>query len=196
MGRPRRQRLSCRLAGEAHQPKADMSSQSCSAWLGQGCCVWSNLCPPVLEQIHRMLCARAAGFSDRSEYVLVTQLCPTLFDPMDCGPPGFSVHGILQARILEWVTISSPKGSFPPRSQIWVSCITGRFFTDWVKRESQTDLLEESARFLMKGTLVLQARYYWAYSQSTSIFLCRALGMPHSWDLRSEPQKVRTKERD
>ena len=37
--------------------------------------------------------------------VLVTQPCPTLCDPMDHSPPGFSVHGILQARILEWVTI-------------------------------------------------------------------------------------------
>ena len=37
--------------------------------------------------------------------VLVTQSCPTLCDPLDCSPPGSSVHGILQARILEWVTI-------------------------------------------------------------------------------------------
>ena len=39
----------------------------------------------------------------------VTQSCPTLFDPVDCSLPGFSVHGILQARILEWVTISFSK---------------------------------------------------------------------------------------
>ena len=48
--------------------------------------------------------------------VLVTQLCPTLCNPMDCSLPGFSVHGILQARILEWVTISFYKWvaiSFP-----------------------------------------------------------------------------------
>ena len=38
-------------------------------------------------------------------YVLVSQLYPTLCDPMDCSPPGFSVYGILQARILEWVAI-------------------------------------------------------------------------------------------
>ena len=38
--------------------------------------------------------------------VLVTQLCPTLCDPMDCSLPGVSVHGIVQARILEWVAIS------------------------------------------------------------------------------------------
>ena len=43
--------------------------------------------------------------------VLVTQSCLTLFDPMDCSPPGSSVHGILQARILEWVAISISRGS-------------------------------------------------------------------------------------
>ena len=45
------------------------------------------------------------------EKALVDQLCPTLCDPMDCSPPGFSVHGILQARILEWVAISFSRGS-------------------------------------------------------------------------------------
>ena len=44
-------------------------------------------------------------------YVLVAQMCPTLCDPMDCSPPGSSVHGIFQARIMEWVSISSPRGS-------------------------------------------------------------------------------------
>ena len=43
--------------------------------------------------------------------VLVAQLCPTLFDLMDCSPPGSSVHGILQARILEWVAIPFLRGS-------------------------------------------------------------------------------------
>ena len=44
---------------------------------------------------------------------LVSQSCPTLCNPMDCSPPGSSVHGILQARILEWVAISSFRGSAP-----------------------------------------------------------------------------------
>ena len=61
--------------------------------------------------------------------VLVTQSCPTLCDPMDYSPPGSSVHGILQARILEWVTITFSRGSSQPRDQTWVSCIAGRFFT-------------------------------------------------------------------
>ena len=47
---------------------------------------------------------------------LVTQLCPTLCDPMDCSLSGSSVHGISQARILEWVVISSSRGSFWPRN--------------------------------------------------------------------------------
>ena len=41
----------------------------------------------------------------REVKVLAPQSCPTLFDPMDCSPPGSSVHGVLQARILEWVAI-------------------------------------------------------------------------------------------
>ena len=47
--------------------------------------------------------------------VLVTQLCLTLCDPLDCSPPAASVHGILQARILEWVAISFSRGSSRPR---------------------------------------------------------------------------------
>ena len=57
------------------------------------------------------------------------QSCPTLCDPLDCSPPGSSVHGILQARTPEWVAISSPKGSFPPRDQTRISSVsfTGRW---------------------------------------------------------------------
>jgi len=46
----------------------------------------------------------------------------SLCDPMDCSPPGSSVHGILQARILEWVAISSSGGSSPPRDWTCISC--------------------------------------------------------------------------
>ena len=59
----------------------------------------------------------------------------TLCDPMDCSPPGSSIHGILQARIVEWVAISFFRGSSPPRNQTQVSCILGRRFTIWVTRE-------------------------------------------------------------
>ena len=56
--------------------------------------------------------------------VKVTQTCPTLCDPMD-----YTVHRILQARILEWIAIPFLKGSSQPRDQTKVSRIAGRFFT-------------------------------------------------------------------
>ena len=59
---------------------------------------------------------------------LVAQLCPTLCS-MDCSPPGSSVHGILQARILECVATSFSRGSYPARDQTLVSCTAGGFFT-------------------------------------------------------------------
>ena len=56
---------------------------------------------------------------------LVTQLKLALCDPMDCSPPGSSVHRIFQAKILEWVSSSFSRGSSPPRDRTWVSCIAG-----------------------------------------------------------------------
>ena len=61
--------------------------------------------------------------------MLVVQSYLTLYDPMDCSPTGSSVHGILQARIIEWAAIPFSKGSSQPRDQTWVSCIKDRFFT-------------------------------------------------------------------
>ena len=66
----------------------------------------------------------------------VVQSCPTLCDPMDCSLPGFSVHGIFQARILEWVAISFSRGSSLPRDQTWVSSIADWRFTIWATREA------------------------------------------------------------
>ena len=56
--------------------------------------------------------------------VKVAQSCPTLCDPMD-----YTIHGILQARILEWVAFPFSRGSSKPRDQTHVSCTAGRFFT-------------------------------------------------------------------
>ena len=55
---------------------------------------------------------------------------------MDCRPPGFSIPGILQARILEWVAIPFSKASSQPKDQTQVSCIAGIFFTVWATREA------------------------------------------------------------
>ena len=54
----------------------------------------------------------------------VIQSVPTLWDPMDCNPPGSSVHGILQARALERVAMPSSRGSSGPRDWTWVFCIS------------------------------------------------------------------------
>ena len=58
--------------------------------------------------------------------------------PMDCSPPGFSIHGILQVEILEWVAISISRGSSWPRDQTQVSCLAGRFFTIWATKEASS----------------------------------------------------------
>ena len=67
---------------------------------------------------------------------LVTQLCPTLETPWTVACPGSSVHGILQAIILEWVAIPFSRGSSQPRDWTEVSCVAGRFFTIWATREA------------------------------------------------------------
>ena len=77
------------------------------------------VCPLCLSLIPYMLKSKNESESE------VVQSCPTLCDPMDCSPPGSSVHGILQVRILEWVTISFSRGSSQPRDQNQVSCIAG-----------------------------------------------------------------------
>ena len=68
--------------------------------------------------------------------VLVTQSCPTLCNPVDCSLPGFSVHGILQGRILEWVAIFFSRLSSQPRDWTQASYIAGGFFTIWTIREA------------------------------------------------------------
>ena len=76
-----------------------------------------GLCdPPTHKIIH--------GFLSLCVSLKVTQSCPTLCNPMD-----YTVHGILQARILEWVAFPFSRGSSQPRDRTQVSCIAGKFFT-------------------------------------------------------------------
>ena len=65
-------------------------------------------------------------------HLVVSDSC----DLVDYSPPASSVHGILQARILEWVAMPSSRESSRPRDQTQVSCITGRWFTNWAMREA------------------------------------------------------------
>ena len=80
----------------------------------------------------RLLLGRKAMTNLVSE---LAQSCPTLCDSGHCSPQGSSVHGILQARILEWVAISFSRGSSQPRDWTQVSCIAGRPFNLWATRE-------------------------------------------------------------
>ena len=77
----------------------------------------------------------------------VAQSCPTLCDPVDCSLPGSSVHGIFQARVLEWTAISFSRGSSWPRDRTRVSCIVDRRFTVWTAREVWTLEIYKNPQF-------------------------------------------------
>ena len=64
-------------------------------------------------------------------------------NPLDCSPPGSSALGILQARMQEWVTISSSRGSSWLRDRTCISCTAGGFFTDWATREAHHGQFQE-----------------------------------------------------
>ena len=85
----------------------------------------------------------------------VTQSCPTLWDPKD-----YTVHGILQARILEWVALPFSRGSFQPRDRTQVSGIAGRFFTSWATREAQNSPWNSPSQNTGVGRLALLQRIF------------------------------------
>ena len=83
--------------------------------------------PWTARRFNHSILKISPGCSLESESELA-QSCLTLCNPMDCSPQGSSVHGILQARILEWVAISFARGSSHPRDRTWVSRTVGRRF--------------------------------------------------------------------
>ena len=99
-------------------------------------CVINNIPPPLWEEAY--------------SHVLVTQSCLTLCSSTDCSPLGSSAHGILQARILEWLAIPFSRGSSWPRGWTLVSCIAGRFFTIWATWKSCTSMWEHHI-FMQEG---------------------------------------------
>ena len=92
----------------------------------------------------------------------VTQSCPTLHDPVDCSLPGSSVYGILQARILEWVTISFSRGSSQSRDRTQVSHIGGRCFNRWATR--QAHLWFRSLHFQVVYYVVIDNWYRYTFA--------------------------------
>ena len=100
-------------------------------------CTWGVVrCMNWLQPWHMNIIASPNVWVLKKCHVLVTQLCLTLCNPMDCSPPGSSVHGILQARILEWVAIRFFRGSSWPRDRTQVSHIAGRYFIIWATWEA------------------------------------------------------------
>ena len=85
--------------------------------------IWSLMPFSFIEDFH-LNCFEV--FSDVYCKREITQSSPTLCNPVDHSPPVSSVHGILEARILEWVAISFSRESSQPRDRTWVSCIAGR----------------------------------------------------------------------
>ena len=94
------------------------------------------LCPWAMSFFQKLGPASFPPVSESESEV--AQSCPTLCDPVDCSLPGSSIHGIFQARVLEWVAISFSRGSSQPRDQSRVFCIAGRRFTVWATRASAT----------------------------------------------------------
>ena len=88
--------------------------------------------------------------------VKVAQLCPTLCDPTD-----YTVHGILQARILEWVAFPFSRGSSQPRDRTQVSRIVDRSFTMWATRAGDPGSIPGSGRSAGEGISRL-LQYSWA----------------------------------
>ena len=107
----------------------DLCSMLCGSLDGRGVGgEWIRACEP--ESLHQFTwnyCSIVNGFMCARSL----QPFPTLCDPMDCSPPSSSVHGILQARILEWVAVPSSRESSWLRDQTYLSCgscMAGRFF--------------------------------------------------------------------
>ena len=112
-----------------------------------------------------------------SFYCLVAKSYPVLRDPMDCNLPGSSVHWILQARILEWVAISSSRGSSQPKDQTHVSCIAGGFFTTdppWKLPRRFITWLKLTMKVLDTGTLDKFEERSWIHS----LIRCQQFGAP------------------
>ena len=80
--------------------------------------------------------AERGGFIRKEEVCVSCSVMSDSSRPRGLCPPGFSIHGILQARILDWVAIAFSRGSSWPRDQAQVSRIAGRFFTVWASREA------------------------------------------------------------
>ena len=118
--------------------------------------------------------------------VLVVPWCQTLCDLMNCSPSGSSAHGILQARILEWVAISFSRGSSRLRDRTLVSCIAGELFTVWATRAGEGEANWESSMETYTLPYVKQIAsgklLYDVGTQAGTLWQLRGVGWRGRWE--------------
>ena len=105
------------------------------------------------------------------EFSSVAELCPTLCDPMNCSPPGFSVHGILQARILEWIAIPFSENLPNPGIEPWFPLS----IWTWVQPLGWEDLLE-------KGKAAHSSILAWSCQSEARLSHLHSLSLNHYSD--------------
>ena len=127
------------------------------------CTLWGSIPKIILINMMQWILSCFIPMFYLIVYVLVAQSCLTLCDLMGCSPPGSSVHGILQARILEWVATLFSRRSSWPRDRMKFSCIAGSF-TVWATREAHM------TSHTHKWNKLLRIYHY---------FLCKS---PQKWD--------------
>ena len=109
----------------------------------------------------------------------VAQSCLTLCNPMDCSLAGSPIHGIVQARVLEWVASSFPRGSSRPRDWTWISSIVGRCFIVWATRDGNQKSMPMTLNFTFKSkcgwmwpsSLTFSTRFYTWWDICTYLLL-------------------------
>ena len=111
-----------------------MHAHELTRWLEIGIFIFASFQPQIINPqfIRRQKCslfkANSLTFlvNLKKKYAKSLQLCLNLCNPMNCSLSGSSIHGILQARILEWVAMASSRGSSRPTDRTCISCIAGR----------------------------------------------------------------------
>ena len=116
--------VSCRFSKGQHRDANRSHRHALGRWGGAVTCAEaSSLSAKKQQGILQSVSTLFKGMVQINYPVLVAQSCPAVWDTMDCSPPGSPVHGILQARILEWVAMPSSRGSSRPRDRTCISCI-------------------------------------------------------------------------
>ena len=133
--------MSLQIAREVSKSKIKLTCNLCAKLFEKDIkCIW-QIWHVAKFQISLEMVATKKVFAPFKS-VLVMQSCPILCDPMDCSPPGPSVHRILQARILEWVVILFSRRSSLPRNRTWVLTHCRQILTLWATSEAQFMLIK------------------------------------------------------